>query len=161
MIDRSLAPTTQTIDNLIFKNPTNFVLRNRIPAFVFESSLHEVLKFDLVFDAGTALQTSPLVAGLTLKMLRHGTKTYPGSRFSTQLESCGAYIQQHITKDDSVITFLFLKKNLLKVLPLIESLLNEPSFSENEFRLLRRTEKEEFIVSHEKPRNQAAILFNT
>ncbi len=160
MIDRKIAPSTQTIDKLNIIYPTQFVFDNRIPVFVFQSSLHEVIKIDIAFDSGTAQQSAPLAANLSLKMLHEGTKTWPGSRLSTQLESNGAFVSHHASKDDSVITFLFLKKNLLKVLPLLQSMLKEPAFSAKEFRILKRIEKEEFLINNEKSKHQASRLMN-
>jgi predicted Zn-dependent peptidase len=160
MIDRNIAPSTQTIDKLNIIHPTEHSFDNGIPVFVFRSDLHEVIKIDIAFDSGTAQQSAPLAANITLKMLHEGTKTWPGSRLSTMLESNGAFVSHHAGKDDSVVTFLFLKKNLLKVLPLLESMLKEPAFSAKEFRILKKIEKEEFLINNEKSKHQASRLMN-
>lgn len=160
MIDRKIAPSTQTIDKLNIIHPTQYIFDNGIPVFVFQSNLHEVIKIDIVFDSGTAHQSVTLASNFTLKMMHQGTLSWPGSRLSTILETNGAYVSKHAGKDDSVITFLFLRKNLAKIVPLLESMLKEPAFSANEFRILKKIEKESFLISNKKSKNLASKLMN-
>jgi predicted Zn-dependent peptidase len=160
MPERTIAPTTHPIDKLQIVNPERIKLSNNIPVYIFTNPLQQALKIDIVFNAGTASQEILLSANTSLRLMKEGTKSYPGNKLMAKIDFYGAFLSQNAAKDDSTITLLVLRKNFLATIPLLESLLKEPSFSPKEFRFLCDIEREDFIIQNEKPRHIARKALN-
>jgi predicted Zn-dependent peptidase len=111
MPDRLIAPTIQPIEKLRLVNPAIVSLSNGIHIYQFVNPLQQALKIDIVFNTGTASQQIPLLANTTLRLLKEGTKSYPGNKFMSKIDYYGAFLNQNASKDDSVISLLVLKKN--------------------------------------------------
>jgi zinc protease len=160
MPDRIIAPTTHPIDKLQIVNPERIKLSNDIPVFIFANPLQQALKIDIVFNTGTASQKILLSANTSLRLMKEGTKSYQGNKLMAKIDFYGAFLNLNAAKDDSTVTLLVLRKNFLATIPLLESLLKEPSFTAKEFRFLRNIEREDFIVQNEKPRHLARKALN-
>lgn len=160
MLDRQISPKTNRINKIQIVEPDSMTLTNGIRVNIFRNDQQQAVKIDLVFNSGTACQPAPLVANTTIRILKEGSGSFPGTKLMSKIDFFGAYLSQNATKDESTITLLSLKKNIREVLPMLESLIKEPSFSVKEFKMVRDIEKEEFIIQNEKPKNIARRAFN-
>jgi predicted Zn-dependent peptidase len=155
MPNRNIAPVTNHLQKLQLAEPESHKLDNGIPVFVFRNDQQQALKIDFIFNSGTAGQSRPLVANSAIRLLKEGTKSYPGNKLMQHIDFYGSYISQYASKDESDVTMMCLKKDFQQVIPFIESMLKEPSFVPKAFGIIRNITKEEFIIRSEKPKNIA------
>lgn len=85
------------------------------------------------------------VASLALSMLLRGTQRSPAARFHERLDALGAEISLGKYKESMRIHGLVLAEKLPAFLDLLEEMLTEPSFHEDEFKKLREQLRSSFM----------------
>lgn len=148
--DRSIAPLIQDIQKLDLIEPKIYKLDNGIPVYAFQSDIQPVLKINVLLDAGKWYQKKPLVAFLTSRMLREGSKNKNAAEFSEALDFYGATFKSNSGMDVAGLSISMLSKHADKILPLIEELILEPGFREEDLNLLISNEKQGFMVDRNK-----------
>ncbi|MDO8899712.1 MAG: hypothetical protein Q7V19_18825, partial [Bacteroidales bacterium] len=159
-LERFKAPELKTAASLMLSEPPCMVLPNGIPVYTFNDQSQEALRFDLLINAGSGFQQKKLVAGSTIKMLREGSKRFTAGNINAKIDYHGAYLDLQSSKDIAWMSLYCLGKSLPLLMPLIESMLKNPSFRHREFRMFNRRQKQEFIVSSRKNKHLASRIFN-
>lgn len=132
MIDRSQAPVIQQIQALKLYQPKIHELRNGIPLYEVSLGSQEVIKLDLIFDAGRWYEQAPLVSRATAQLLKAGTKSLKAKQLAEKFEFYGAKLKIYDGFDEVNIRLYCLSKHLEKLLPIVAELLTEPAFPEEE-----------------------------
>ncbi|MBS4062199.1 MAG: insulinase family protein [Bacteroidetes bacterium] len=159
-LERFKAPALKTAASFVLSEPPCMVLPNGIPVYTFNDQSQETLRFDLIINAGSALQQKKLVANSTINMLREGSTRYTAGNINAKIDYHGAYIDLQSSKDIAWMSVFCLGKSLPLLMPLIESMLKNPSFRQREFRMYNRRQKQDFIVSSRKNKQIAFRIFN-
>ncbi|MDP2236684.1 MAG: pitrilysin family protein [Bacteroidales bacterium] len=159
-LERFKAPELKTAASLMLSEPPCMVLPNGIPVYTFNDQSQEALRFDLLINAGSGFQQKKLVAGSTIKMLREGSKRFTAGNINAKIDYHGAYLDLQSSKDIAWMSLYCLGKSLPLLMPLIESMLKNPSFRHREFRMFNRRQKQEFIVSSRINKHLASRIFN-
>ncbi|MGL4992847.1 MAG: M16 family metallopeptidase [Bacteroidales bacterium] len=149
-LDRSQAPAMQMLENISFKAAEPTILPNGIELYLIEQGEKEVSRIDFLFSSGKWDQLSPLTATFANMLLKEGTNTYSSSEIAEKLDYFGAWIQPSVTQHNSYLTVYSLNKHFSSVIPIIESMLKEPLFPENEFNIFRNRQKEQYMVELQK-----------
>ncbi len=90
---RKTQPATHDIDSMKWIEPERFILDNGIPVYAIQAGSEDILKLDLVFNAGSFYQTQPLLASLTNKCLQEGTKSYSSKEIAEKVDFYGAHLR--------------------------------------------------------------------
>ncbi len=159
-LNRKIQPKAFSIDNIKFNNPKKEILENNIPVYIFDNPEQEFLKIDFVFDAGTKYQQSPLVATITNKMLKEGTKSYSSIKIDKTIDFYGAYLILSTSKDIATVSLYCLNKNLQHLLPVVEEIIKHPTFNKKELEILLHKQKQAFLLDSEKVNVLAARNFS-
>lgn len=149
-INRKIAPEFKQVSSIKFINPETTFLDNKVPLHIISGGSQDILKIDLIFDAGIWFQSQPLVARATNSLIKEGTKNFTSQQIAEGIDQYGAYIQTECSHDKASITIFTLKKYLDKILPYIEEIIFFPSFKEQEFEIYKRNTTEKYKINSEK-----------
>lgn len=159
-LNRQDQPELTTIKKISLTNPDKIYLDNGIPVYILDSGTQDILKIDLIFNAGTYFQNKPLVALSTNKMLIEGTQNSTAYEIAEKLDYYGAHLETIHGKDHASITLYLLNKHLEKLLPVLAEIINKPVFPEKELKTFIKKAQQEFIVNNEKVKYLAKINFD-
>lgn len=158
-LNRTIEPITietTTIDNPIVKKIT---LENGTNIRIVNGGSQEILKLDFIFDAGTYYQDSPVIASMCSAMLNEGSKKYTAREIAEIFDFHGAYMNTSITNHKGIISLICLSKDLDKLLDIIEDVIKNSIFPENEFNTIKTNRKKGFLLELEKTSSLARKHF--
>ena len=163
-MNRSIAPEIKNKIELTKLNVQKEVVNGVEVSYVNGGSA-PLLKFELVYNAGSKYQSQPLVASLAFDILRDGSKKINGKAFKEAINGLGVYYGMDVSKDFGTLSFYVLERNLSTLLDLIKEVITHPNLPEEEFNRLLQKEKNEFLVDSEKTsflarQRFAEVLFN-
>ncbi len=150
MIDRTQAPSINEIKKANIIHASEFRLRNNIPVFHINAGTQDLVKIELLFPAGMWHQPSPLVGSASSTMLQEGTSKHSDKAIAEMVDYYGAFLSTEITHDFASVCVHSLNKHLPKVLALIEEIISDSVFPQEEWDIYIRNKKQSFIVNHEK-----------
>ena len=170
-LNRNVAPNAGSVIDLSEKAlnspdflkqivPESFLLDNGIPVHLLQTGSQDVVKIDIVSDAGQWYANHPLEASFTNQMLRLGTKSKTSQQLAEAFDFYGAFLHNTAEKDRSVYTLFSLNKHLEKTLQLLVSIFEEPSFCNEELEILSQQRKQQFLINQSRPAWLAARHFN-
>ncbi|MFC0875035.1 M16 family metallopeptidase [Saccharicrinis sp. FJH2] len=140
--------------------PHIYEMSNGIKLYAFSRGDQEIVKIDVVFEAGTVHQPLPLVSLLTGTLLKEGSRSFNSGHIAYQLDFHGAFLEFTNGFHHSTLSLYALTKHLPKLMPLLASIVHEPSFPEKEFEVTLENRKQEFLVNQGKVKLLAAKAFS-
>ena len=105
-----------------------YVLDNGIPVYEIHMGTQEVVKLELVFDAGRPFEHKHLVARATASLLREGTAKYTGSEIAELCDFYGCSLSLPFNLDTANVVVYSLSRYLDSILPILLDILENPSF---------------------------------
>jgi predicted Zn-dependent peptidase len=132
MLDRTQPPLLHPIHHLVLPPVQTLTLDNGIPVHVVNMGTQEVLKVELIFNAGRPFETKQLAARATASMLKEGTKNYTSAQIAEQFDFYGSSISTPFHMDTSNVILYSLNKYVDQVLPVLAEMLAEPTFPQHE-----------------------------
>ncbi len=137
VLDRTQAPSFHLSSDYSLSRPELFQLKGGITLFALRGLQQEVVKLELIFDAGKWYEHKLGASHFTAQMLTKGTLLRNSFQIAEAFDSLGSHVE--ITPDfDTVSISLFaLRKNLLKVTSIMAEILMAPAFDEGELRLMK------------------------
>ena len=85
-LNRKSSPNVVEIKSINIKEAQENILTNGIKLYTINASNEEVIKIDLVFDAGINVQDFKSQANFTCKMLSEGTSKYSAAELAEKLD---------------------------------------------------------------------------
>ena len=158
-LNRRIEPLTEettTIDNPVVEKIS---LENGTILRVVNGGSQEILKLDFIYDAGTYFQDSPVVASMCSAMLNEGTEKYSAKEIAEIFDFHGAYMNTSISNHKGIISLICLSKDLEKLLDVIEDIIKNSIFPENEFNTIKTNRKNGFLIELEKTSSLARRYF--
>ena len=156
---RKIQPARHEIESLKLIRPQSFVLDNGIPVYAIDAGSEDLIKLDLVFNAGSYFQPKPLMASLTNKCLQEGTKSFASSEIAETVDFYGAYLRNAVSKDDARVSLYCLGRHFEKLLPVVKEVTLQPVFPENETGTIIAKSRHEYRVNMEKVKYAARLKF--
>lgn len=159
-LNRQQQPELQPISGLNINDPQQIKLKNGIPVYFFDNPSQQAIRFDLIFDAGSALQSKALVASSTVKMLQEGTSRFSAGQIAQKIDYFGAYVDLQASKDTAWISLYGLRKHMHNLFPLLKSMLTEATFGNRSFTHFNNRQRQAFLLNSQKPKHIARKAFN-
>jgi len=150
ILNRNIAPKINQISELIDLKPEKYVLSNGVQVYVFNNPNQELLKIELVYNAGSSVSKKPLVASAANNMLVEVTKNYNAKELADNIDFYGAYFETSASRDYASVVLYSLNKFIDSTIPLLAEVVENASFAEKEFELYKIRKKQEFDVNNEK-----------
>jgi predicted Zn-dependent peptidase len=159
-LNRKNSPEVVEINSINIKEAQENILSNGIKLYTINASNEEVIKLDLVFDAGTTVQEYKSQSNFTSKMLSEGTSKYSAAELAQKLDFYGAYFQTKNTTEEAIITLFCLNKHLDQCLPFIVEILTDSIFPEKDLIILKKNAIQNIKVNQERNSYLVRRAFN-
>lgn len=134
MLDRTVAPPFVKSPSFHLISPRITKLSNGVEVFMVPGGSQDVLKIELVFEAGRWHESKTTASHFCANMLSKGTAHKGSFEISRIFDQYGAHLEVHPGLDFVSISLYALARNLAPVLELLLEILTVPAFPENEFR---------------------------
>jgi predicted Zn-dependent peptidase len=152
MLNRKIAPEIK--DAIEFdvqlKKAEQYTLDNGVPVYSINAGAQDVTMVELVFYAGNWYEDQNIVAGTTNFLLKNGTSKKTAFEINEQFEYYGAYLNRNCYNETSNITLHCLNKHLKDVLPVVEEILTDSIFPEEELAIYKQNQIQRLKVSLQK-----------
>lgn len=149
-LNRKKAPSIVEIKSINIKEAQDNILSNGIKLYTINASNEEVIKVDIVFDAGINVQEYKSQANFTSKMLSEGTSKYSAAELAEKLDYFGAYFQTKNTSEEAIITLYCINKHLKNCLPFIVEILTDSIFPGKDLEILKKNAIQNLKVNEER-----------
>lgn len=136
--------------NLALKPVEKFRLDNGIPVYSINEGAQEVTMVEWVFDAGNWYESKNIVAGTTNFLLKNGTSAKSAFEINEHFDYYGAYLNRNCYNETANLTLHCLSKHLEKVLPVVEEILTDAVFSEEELAIYQQIQIQRLKISLQK-----------
>ncbi len=152
MLDRKTPPSIKDPIELDLKLQPyqQFTLDNGVPVYTINAGAQEVTLIELVFFAGNWNEDKNIVAGTANHLLKNGTSKRSAFEINEHFEYYGAYLNRNCFNETANITLHCLNKHLEKVLPVIEELITDAVFAEEEIAIYKQNQIQRLKVSLQK-----------
>lgn len=159
ILDRKTMPALARPGKIDITHASQHKLPNGIPVYYVNAGTQDVVKIEMIFRAGACQQDMTLQADITSSMLEEGTKKHNAEEIASLLDYYGSFLETSSHQDYASVTIYSLSKHINKVLPVLEELVKEPVFPQEELGVYIKNKKQRFLVDGEKVRVVAARNF--
>jgi zinc protease len=160
MLNRTLAPEIQLPNVLNFPTAEKEVLQNKLPIYVVKGSTEPIVRLLLFFEAGRFFESKQQVSALTVGMINKGTLSRNAFEIAETLEFYGASLRIEANMYVASISLSCLKAQLPYILPVINDMLINATFPENELSQLIERAKQKLKINLKKNEFIASQHFN-
>ena len=158
-LNRKIEPVFKAIQKIDFVKADKRTLSNGIPVYAVNAGEHELVKVDLLFEAGEWNQKLPMLSYSVVSMLCEGSLFHTAEEIADKLDFLGSYVYYNTQKHTATITIYSLQKYLEETLQLIEEIIKYPLFPDKEFETFNNKRKQQFIIDSQKVELQAQKHF--
>ena len=130
--------------------PHSMVMPNGIPLYLLEGADKGVVRFDILFKGGYAVQSKPLLAMFTNRMLREGAGELSAAEISQKLDYYGAWVDMYSSQNCNHITLYTMSKHFVPLLKVLEEMIRRPLFPQENLDTVRNNNKSYFVVNSHK-----------
>ena len=161
-MDRKTAPHIKdAIEfDLQLKPYEYFTLDNGVPVYTIDAGTQDVLQIELVFYAGNWFEQQKNVASATNFMLKNGTGKRNAFQLNEDFEYYGAHCGRACYNETAVISLSALNKYLPQLLPVLQEMITDSIFPEEELNIYKQNTKQRLSVSLQKSDFVAARLID-
>lgn len=150
MIDRTISPDFKTVDKIEMIRATEKRLRNNIPVYSINAGTQELIKIEFLFGAGMYQQKMPLQASTVNAMLEEGTSKMNAAQIADAVDYYGAFLEVGVSQDNASVVLYTLNKHLQSTLPVVEDVIKNATFPEDELSTHLINKKQKFHVNNQK-----------
>ncbi|AVM51683.1 putative Zn-dependent peptidase [Bacteroides zoogleoformans] len=150
MLNRSNRPLISEPEQSAVQRPECILLPNGILLNVLNTGDNEVMRIDLLMGGGRWHQTRPLQALFTNRMLREGTGRHTTADIAEKLDYYGAWLELSAVSEYTYVTLYSLNKYFAETLDVLESVIKEPTFPEEELNVIVDSNIRQFLVNSSK-----------
>jgi len=162
-VDRKIAPPITDAVNfhLELKPYEKFTLDNGVPVYSINAGAEEVMMVEIVFFAGNSFEEKNVVAAATNFLLKNGTSTKKAFQINEHFEYYGSFLNRACYNETSTLTLHCLNKHIGELLPVVEELITDSIFPEEELAIFKQNQKQRLSVSLKKSEFVAGRLIDS
>ncbi|WP_249219450.1 pitrilysin family protein [Chitinophaga sp. HK235] len=127
-----------------------FKLDNGIPVYALRSEEQETLQLELVFPAGSWYESESLEATATNFLMKNGTSKHTALEINETFDYHGAYLNRNAYHENATFTLHCLSKHTEVLLPMLQEVILDPIFPEEELQLYKQNQKQKLAVNLQK-----------
>ena len=137
--DRSIEPEKGPMPEINLPDVWERELSNGMKAYGVLHNELPLVSYELIIRGGHLLDSidKPGVANLTAQLMNEGTKNKTPEELEEEIEFLGASINVHSGRESFIISGNCLARNFEKTIDLVEEILLEPRWDEEEFELAK------------------------
>ena len=162
-VDRKKAPPIIDAVNfhLELKPYEKFTLDNGVPVYAINAGAEEVMLVEIVFFAGNSFEEKNVVAAATNFLLKIGTSKKKALQINEHFEFYGSFLNRACYNETSTLTLHCLNKHIGELLPVVEELITDSIFPEEELAIFKQNQKQRLSVSLKKSEFVAGRLIDS
>jgi len=162
-VDRKIAPPIIDAVNfhLALKPYEKFTLDNGVPVYAINAGAEEVMSIEMVFFAGNSFEEKNLVAAATNFLLRNGTSKKKAFEINEHFEYYGSFLNRACYNETATLTLHCLNKHIAQLLPVVEEIITDSVFPEEELGIFKQNQKQRLSVSLKKSEFIAGRLIDS
>ena len=163
MLNRSIAPPITDAVNfhLELKPYEKFTLDNGVPVYAINAGAEEVMSVEIIFFAGNSFEEKNVVAAATNFLLKNGTSKKKAFQINEHFEYYGSFLNRACYNETSTLTLHCLNKHIGELLPVVEELITDSIFPEEELAIFKQNQKQRLSVSLKKSEFVAGRLIDS
>lgn len=146
-------PATDTLQPQVHR------LSNGRMLYAFPSESTELIKIDLLWEAGTAYQHHKLSAVAANNLFSTASSSLDAEQLAEFIDYRGILVDSNVDTLRASSTFYTLYRHADDLLPVIADLVQCPAFPEREFEVYRNKRRQEILASQQKSTDVARRLF--
>lgn len=150
VLDRKKNPEYKLIEQANIIRATERRLDNGIPVYSINAGTQDLVKIELLFNAGMVYQSEALVASSTNAMLNEGTEKHTAAEIADMIDYYGAFLETDAGQDFASVNLYTLNKHVGKVLPVLEEIIKTSNFPDTELGIYLQNKKQKFLVNSKK-----------
>lgn len=150
MLDRTIEPAFGKIDTIDLIEPTVYHLQNGTSVFCINTGTQDILKIELVFNAGSCSSDKLLVGSSAVNMMKEGTTTRTAAEIAEAVDFFGAYLEAEVSHEESSLALFTVNKHLPSVLPILADVFMNAEYHERDFETFVLKGQQEILVNQEK-----------
>ncbi|MEZ5012872.1 MAG: pitrilysin family protein [Chitinophagales bacterium] len=144
---RETAPALQQVTTIDLRNYTETQLANGVPVYYTTAQEEDLIRIEWRFHAGRWFEPKKLIARATSALMRKGTSTHSAKELADMVEFFGTQIQSSFGQDDTSVHITCLGKYLSRILPVVEEILTDAIYPEEELHLFVQRQQQRLRVS--------------
>ena len=162
-MNRKIAPKIKdAVDySLALKPYEHYKLDNGIDVYSVNAGAQEVLQLEMVFYAGNSFEKQKGIAAATNFLLKNGTKNKSAFEINEAFEYYGGYCNRSCYNETATVTLHCLTKQIDKLLPVMQDMLTESVFSEEELSTYKQNSLQRLKVNLQKAEFVAGRLIDS
>ena len=162
-VDRKIAPPIIDAVNfrLELKPYEKFTLDSGVPVYAINAGAEEVMSVEIVFFAGNSFEEKNVVAAATNFLLKNGTSKKKAFQINEHFEYYGSFLNRACFNETSTLTLHCLNKHIGELLPVVEELITDSIFPEEELAIFKQNQKQRLSVSLKKSEFVAGRLIDS
>lgn len=158
-LDRTIPPLFKSISKVHIPSVNCNKLSNGVPVYSFHSQQQEVLKIELVFDAGSIYAQKRGIGSLFTKMMLCGTHNLTAQLVVNQFDQWGGFAEFSQKTSRLHVSVYGMTRYFEKYLRGIKEILEHISFPESELIIQKQIAVQGIQLNNEKPANIASEAF--
>ena len=139
-------PLINPVGKVGFPEIRHFKLTNGIPVYLLEAGSLDVAKIEIVFPGGRPYETKRLAAITCMSQLKEGFDGMHSAELAEKLDHCGASLSIPPSFDHIGIQVYALTKHMLDLIPIINGIVQVPSFPERELDIFKKRTAERLKI---------------
>jgi len=152
MLNRTIQPAIHPIEHIDMVKAEKYLLSNGIPVYYINAGTQDVVKLDIVFEAGTWFQPANLVASICNSMLEEGSVNFSAAEVAEKFDYYGAYLQLTVDQNQGFVNVVSMGKYFPEIMAIVEDIVKRPIFPEHELAVLIAKNKQKWLLENEKVR---------
>lgn len=163
MIDRKIIPPITDAVNfqLKLKPYEKHVLDNGVPVYAVNAGAEEVMSLEMVFFSGNCFEEKNLVAATSNYFLKNGTSKKNAFQLNEHFEYYGSFLNRACYNETATLSLHCLNKHIGKLLPVMEEIICDSVFPEEELLIYKQNQKQRLSISLKKSDFVASRLMDT
>ncbi len=149
-INRTISPAFKTVEKIEMIHATEKRLRNNIPVYSINAGTQELIKVEFIFSAGMFQQIKPLQAATVNAMIEEGTSKMNAAQIADAVDYYGAFLEVGVSQDQASVVLYTLNKHLKSTLSVVEDVIKNAVFPEDELGTHLTNKKQKFHVNNQK-----------
>jgi len=162
-MNRKIAPRIKdAVDyTLTLKPYETYTLDNGIQVYSVNAGAQEVIQLELVFYAGNSFEQQKGIAAATNFLLKNGTSTKSALQINEAFEYYGGYCSRACYNETATVTLHTLSKHIDKLLPVVQEMLTDAIFPQQELEIYQQNSKQKLAVNLQKAEFVAGRLIDS
>ena len=156
-----MQPQIKEFEDLQFKMPRLVDAGRGIPLYIYDGSVQDVSRIDLIFRTGAYEQSAPLVAQAAAEASTEASEKKSFGVVSELIDFYGGWVRKTVSLHYTIFTLYSPNRTYNKLLPLFFEVLTTPRFSKKDLERFKRQGRESLKVNQKKVESISSTIFKT